>query len=161
MATAEKSVIDFELNQNIDQLFFRGTSEGFPGSPGLQRISITPVSTDPVVSTIFALNAENYGIGNLYIIRQSALKNIQIYEGNVLKALECEKGIGIQPIEFIKLSEYKISAQEARLILKDMGINLPEKIYNTASLDMILRNSPRLNQAQINEFYIRVQNYLK
>ena len=36
------------------QAYFRGTSEGWPGSEGNQYVGVTPVSTDPVVATVFA-----------------------------------------------------------------------------------------------------------
>ena len=32
---------------------FRGTSEGWPGSPGTQQVGVTPASTDPIVATCF------------------------------------------------------------------------------------------------------------
>lgn len=46
-------------------VYFRGTTEGFAGAAGLQRIGITTDSTEPVVSTIFSTEAENFGEGVL------------------------------------------------------------------------------------------------
>ena len=73
--------------------FFRGTSEGFAGSPTLQKIGVTPASTDPVVATIFAIEAENYGRGVVHIASRIDLAGVEILKGNVLAHLEREVGI--------------------------------------------------------------------
>ena len=46
--------------------YFRGTTEGYAGNSALQRLGITPTSTDSLVSTVFATNGEQYGKGVLY-----------------------------------------------------------------------------------------------
>jgi hypothetical protein len=35
---------------------FRGTSIGWPGNKTLQKVKMTPTSTDPFVATLFALD---------------------------------------------------------------------------------------------------------
>lgn len=71
-------------SSNSEQYYFRGTTEGYEGSPGLQRIETTPVSTDPLVSTVFATEAEQYDKGVVHIASETDLKNVEIFEGNVL-----------------------------------------------------------------------------
>lgn len=47
--------------------YFKGITEGYPGNPVLQELGITPTSTEPLASTVFATNGEQYGQGVVYI----------------------------------------------------------------------------------------------
>jgi RHS repeat-associated protein len=124
---------------------FRGTSEGFQGSPALQRIGITPVSQDPVVATVFATEAENYGTGVLYAASRAELQGVSAVEGNVLASLEREIGLEILPAQFAERAGVSISAQEARAILERMGHSIPATIRSPAQLDQVLRSTARLS----------------
>ena len=64
--------------------YFRGTTEGYAGNFALQRLKITPTSTDPLVSTVFATNGEQYGKGVLYICSADDLKGVSSTASNVL-----------------------------------------------------------------------------
>ena len=138
-----------------EKYYFRGTTEGYEGNASLQRIGITPVSTDPLVSTLFATEAERYGKGVVYIASASDLDNVAILEGNVLNDLENEVGIDMLPKDFSDRAGIVITSQNARDILKDMGYSLPSNIYDKDDLSSILKNTPRLNDAEINNFVER------
>jgi len=139
-------------------LFFRGTSEGFAGSPTLQEIGVTPVSTDPVVATIFAIEAENYGRGVVHIASRSDLAGVEILKGNVLAHLEREVGIGILPAEFARRASITITASQARNILSGMGIHIQLSIRGPAAVDAVLRATPRLTSEQIQQFLNAARN---
>ena len=75
-----------ESKSGKETYYFRGTTEGYPGNSALQRLGITPTSTDPLVSTVFATNGEQYGKGVLYIASSSDLKGISSTSSNVLSS---------------------------------------------------------------------------
>ncbi|MFT4155701.1 hypothetical protein [Parafilimonas sp.] len=138
------------LKESVNYLF-RGTSEGFEGSPQLQKIGITPTSSDPVVATIFSINSKNYGNGVLQVALPKDLQGVE-YTGNVLQSMEKEIGVGLKPAEFAQKTSITITSDQARDILKNMGINLPAKI-STEDISSVIKNTPRLSESQIDEFY--------
>ena len=82
------------------ETLFRGTSEGFTGSPGLRAVGVTPATTDPVVGAIFATHAEQFGPGVLHIASPADLAGVKILPGNVLSGLEREVAAEITLAEF-------------------------------------------------------------
>jgi RHS repeat-associated protein len=135
---------------------FRGTSEGYPGGPGLQKAGRTPASTDPIVATIFATESSNYGRGVVHIASPTDLAGVKMFEGNTLRVLEREIGVGLRPSEFAQRAGLTITAGEARAILAEMGVKLPGRISPSSALD-VLRTAPRLTQRQINDFVRRAR----
>jgi RHS repeat-associated protein len=133
-------------------IYFRGTSEGYTGNPGLQRIGISPASTDPLVATIYATEAENFGKGVVHIATSADLKGVTIGEGNVLRKLELEVGVEVPPVEFASRSSITITATQARTILQRMGISVPSLIDGPADVRSVLYNTPRLTSQQIVQF---------
>ncbi len=131
---------------------FRGTSEGFLGSPALQTIGITPATTDPVVATIFATESANYGLGVVQIASPQALAGVDILQGNVLSSLESEVGVGLPPAGFAASADTTITAAQSRAILQEMGVSLPSQIANPGALNTVLQNTPRLTPLQIQQF---------
>ena len=132
--------------------YFRGTTEGYEGNASLQKIGITPASTDPLVATVFATEAEQYGKGVVYIASSSDLKGVTISEGNVLRDLEREVAIELLPQEFASRASITLSVQTARNILSDMGYSLPSNIFSKGELSVILENMPRLSDVEIKRF---------
>jgi len=132
--------------------YFRGTTEGYPGSPALQQRGVTPVSTDPVVSSIFAIHGQQYGKGLLYIATARDLRGIKIGRGNVLSTLEVEFAPKILPLQFARKASFAYKADEAREALIRMGVKLPSVIRNPSAVQQALENSPRFNKGQIIEF---------
>ena len=132
-----------------EKYYFRGTMEGYEGNASLQRLGITPASTDPLVSTLFATEAKQYGKGVVYIASTNDLKGVTISAGNVLSDLEREVGINILPKDLSDRASIEISSQDARDILKDMGYSLPNNIYDKSHLNSMLKSTPRLNADEI------------
>jgi hypothetical protein len=147
-ANATSSVADGSASP-----LFRGTTEGFPGSAGLQNIGITPVSTDPAVSTVFGTAAQQYGNGVVHIAMPGDIAGVNIIEGNVLSGVEAEFGINMLPTQFANQASITITTGQARIILSDMGISIPSNItLEGANLTRYLENLPRLTPGQIQNF---------
>ncbi|GKX53153.1 RHS repeat domain-containing protein [Budvicia aquatica] len=144
-------------NDNLDYPLFRGTSEGYAGGQGAQRVGITPASTDPAVSSVFATESNQYGNGVLYIARPSDLKGVEIFEGNVLAAKEAEVGVSLLPIEFADAASIRISASDARNILKDMDIHIPAVVRGPEDISRILGDLPKLTSEGILEFVLKAE----
>jgi RHS repeat-associated protein len=136
---------------------FRGTSEGFPGNPALQKIGITPATTDPGVATIFATEAQTYGRGVVHIARAKDLAGVTIGEGNVLANLEREVGVHIAPAEFAQRASTTISAEQAKAALGELGISVPAALRGPAAVDAALRATPKLSAEQVQRFLQIVQ----
>lgn len=136
---------------SLGKCYFRGTSEGFKGNTCLQRLKITPASTDPLVATLFATESEQHGNGVVHIAEEVLLKGL-VEEGNVLSTLEREVGINLSPLEFVDKSTFTISAKSAREILSRMGFKLPNQIYSIEHLRELLHATPRLTAQEIHMF---------
>lgn len=144
------------MSTSQERVYFRGTSEGYPGGRAAQLLRITPVSTDPVVATIFGTESENYAKGIVLIATSDDLAGVKVRKGNVLSALEAEVGLEILPLELAARASIILTAQEARAILREMGIVVPSRITGYDFLSDALRNTPRLKPEQITEFMQRV-----
>ena len=132
--------------------YFRGTTEGYEGSPSLQRAGVTPASTDPLVATLFGTEANQHGNGVVYIIRGSDLDGINISDGNVLRDLELEVCIDALPIEVYDRAYAVIDVGRARDVLKEIGFDVPAVIPNIKELDALLHDTPRLSSSDIKKF---------
>lgn len=130
---------------------FRGTSEGYEGNAALQKLSITPTSSDPVVSTLFGIASEKHGKGVIQVALPGNLQGVE-YSSNVLGSLEKEIALGLKPAEFAQKSSMTISVDQSRKILEGMGISLP-KTVTQETLSEAIRTTPRLNSSQIDEYY--------
>ena len=120
------------------------------GTPNLQKMQMTPASTDPVVGTLFATESEKYGAGVLHVATPEDLKGVKIEPGNWLAELEKEVGVAITPSEFAARAGVTLPAKEARQILRDhFGVTMPESLPDTSALNAALKDSPRLSEEQI------------
>lgn len=118
---------------------------------------MTPVSTDPLVSTFFAAEANSMGEGVMHIVPRWKVAD-KVIEGNVLRGLEAEVGIAMSPTRFAAVAEtYSLSA--ARQTLIDMGFSVPSSIAGKAGLDAALRFSPRLTPSQAGRFVGAIGQY--
>jgi len=134
---------------------FRGTSEGFAGNASVQATGVTPASTDPLVATLFATEAENFGRGVVHIALPADLAGVTIGPGNVLSGLESEVGVHITPAEFEARASVTLSVAQARSILKELGVQMPTIIRDVSALDYELKTTPRLTSKQIQEFLLK------
>lgn len=133
--------------------YFRGTAEGWIGSETLRQIGVTPVSTDPVVATIFATYAAQYGDGVVQIAMSVDVEGVPIEAGNVLQALEQEVAVGVTPTEFARRASTTIAVMQSHSILEELGVSLPRLIADPSGVDLVLRNSPRLTVEQV-QYYV-------
>lgn len=143
-----------------DLILFRGSTEGYFGTPILTQLGISPASIDPVVATIFAIEGRAFGAEPiLQFGSKTEFGNPLIDLGNVRSVLEREVQVGLSPEEFASRAPNVISADLARQILSDMNVvNLPTVIRSTQEATQILENTPRLTPAQIAEFIARAKN---
>lgn len=142
--------------ESVTGSLFRGTSAGYPGNPGLQRIGITPTSTDPGVATVFATeSATSHGNGVVHIAKPKDLIGVDIFPaGNTstaLPAIEAEVGVGVAPAQFANKASITITAEQARSILANMGIEVPAKI-SKGQITSTLESTIKLTPAQIQQF---------
>nr|WP_255346718.1 RHS repeat-associated core domain-containing protein [Synechococcus sp. PCC 7336] len=139
---------------------FRGTTRDFPGNPILQRLGISPASTDPLVATVFALEGKARG-GDPIVLFGNAqdFGSPDINLGNVRRTLEREVAVGMSPSDFARNAPNSISADRARQILSELGVaDLPPSIGSVQEATQILENTPRLTPEQILEFTRRAAN---
>ena len=130
------------LDPGDEDSLFRGTSQGYAGSPGTQAVGVTPTSSDPAKATVFATEGDNFGNGVMHIATPQDLDGVTP-SGPIgyRTELESEVGLNIRPAEFAERASITITSQEARDILRDMGIHVPNQIHDvphsTATLEAL------------------------
>lgn len=103
----------------------RGTTIGWPGSRALQAAGVTPLTTDPLVATLFGLECLRHGPAIVQLCERNAVAEILV-AGNVLADLEREVVVNEPPAVFTEHFEAGIiAAGAAREILAEMGYELP------------------------------------
>jgi filamentous hemagglutinin len=114
VASGEAAGAVADLGDSVPALF-RGTSEGFPGSPNLQRIGVTPVTTNPAVAAVFGTASSQFGNGIVQIALPGDIDVIDIIPGNVLAGVEQEVGVSLPPTQFTNQVSVVITAAQAGL----------------------------------------------
>ncbi|MFC4035317.1 RHS repeat-associated core domain-containing protein [Streptomyces polygonati] len=135
---------------------FRGTTRGYRGSPGTQRVGITPTSTDPGVATTFATHSESYGPAVVQIALPGDLSGVATFEGYIPSELEV--GVELSPEEFAAQASIEIPSSAARSILGRMGIGIPGSI-GVDDLSPTLSMTPKLGPTQIQQFIEEARGY--
>ena len=133
---------------------FRGTTEGYPGSPGLQRVGVTPASIFTAVATAFGIHGEEFGNGVVHIAAPGDLAGAKLYPPS-LGGLEAEVGVGMTPAEFASSAGTSIPAGQPRGILTQMGVSVPGQLPTVSSLNGWLAGRTPMTPAQIAEFIRR------
>jgi hypothetical protein len=141
------------LQLNNDIYLFRGTSNGWAGSPGSQATAVS-ASTDPYVATVFALEARAQG-GQAVLQFGGKSKIGTFGEGNWMAAQEREVGVQMTATEFAQAVPNTVTADVARQALIDMGFPLP---YSVATSDRLalLEAAPKMTPTQVAEFLKRI-----
>ncbi|MFJ5304863.1 SpvB/TcaC N-terminal domain-containing protein [Streptomyces sp. NPDC088350] len=137
---------------------FRGTTRGYAGSPGTQRVGITPTTTDPGVATVFGTHAEAFGQSVVQIAQPGDLVGVATHEGYI--ASELEVGVELSPTEFAARASVEIPTNTARTILQKMGIDIPGRV-GIEDISPTLATTPKLTQAQIVQFIKEAAAYVK
>jgi hypothetical protein len=144
MAQAETAAVE------SSPTLFRGTTQGFAGSQGLQRVRVTPASTDPAVATAFAIHGNEFGSGVVHIASPADLAGAKLHPPS-LGALEAEIGVGMTT-EFAARASTTIPGAEARSILGGLGVDVPGQLSSVSSLNYWLAGRTPKSSAQIAEF---------
>ncbi|MET9259497.1 RHS repeat-associated core domain-containing protein [Amycolatopsis sp. NPDC004079] len=131
------------------QALFRGTTRGYPGSEGTQRVGVTPTSTDPGVAATFATHSQQFGEAVVQIALPGDLAGVATYEGYI--ASEFEVGVDLAPNEFARRISAEIPAADARGLLRDLGIAVPASV-SISEISPTLEAMPKLSAAQIQQF---------
>lgn len=132
---------------------FRGTSLGWPGNKTMQKIGLTPTSTDPLVATFFAMKSNQHGEGVVYYARWEDFKD-RFGLPNVLEHRECEVVLSMLPIEFARLAKGYIPVQKAREILVSMGFQVPTAIADRGYLTTAINQIDRwLTREELRSFW--------
>jgi hypothetical protein len=135
---------------------FRGTTKGWPGSDAIQKVAVTPTSTDPGVATIFATHASQFGDAVVQIAMPEDIAGAQLFRGYI--ASEFERGVDMLPLEFASRASTEIPVGAARSILSGMGIDLPASIAYE-DISPVLATTPKLTPSQIEQFIQEAGRY--
>ena len=117
----------------------------------------TPTSTDSTKATAFAVNAAQNGNGSngaLYIVKASDLTDIPIGQSNCLSDIEMDVVFETKPSEILNRATIYISSDKVRVILSEMGYDVPGNISN-GDLSQVLKELPNLSPEEIIEFVKR------
>ena len=137
------------LSRNVKiRYLYRGTSGDFAGKGNFIAES-TSTSTDPIVSTIFALNS-NYLSNAKGVLRVSKIENLNklnVDFPNQFSDEEMEVAISLKLSDFSAYTEMEIPAEKARAILKEMGIDLPSSnsLRSINDINHYIMNARKLN----------------
>jgi len=133
----------------MSTFYFRGTTRNWPGSAALQSLTVTPITTDPLVATLFAMESSRFGEGVVQLCLQSEVADF-VVRGNVLAELERELAVQVTPDDFTnRFVRATIQAQTARNFLAEIGYELPARVSDKNVLDWYLRTSARLRDQDI------------
>jgi hypothetical protein len=131
---------------------FRGTTAGFTGSV-YPRTGLTSMTVDPVVATLFAMTAAQFGNPLVYMISVSKLGGaIKDRRGRSFIAdLEAEFVVAMSPTEIAGLPD-AVAGDRARSLLEQLAVQFPPNIYNLADRDAALHLTKRLRSDEIEWF---------
>lgn len=154
---------DREISRHLeltgDISIFRGTSAGWPGNPSVQALGVTPVSLDPAVGTIYALESRVHGGQPILLYGRRAAFGQDLNLGNIdpmRRRLEREVSMGVDPSTFERLAPRSIDADSAREVLIGMGYNIPSSVRDTNHALELLSTLPKMTPEQIQTFVNRV-----
>jgi len=122
----------------VTPFYYRGTTDGWPGNPTLQRQGMTCCTIDPFVATLFAILCRNHGRAVVLASRQSKHRAL-IGPTNHFDNIEASVNLLLSPIEFARKADVQLPVEFAMGYLRDIGITeLPERISSNLELHEIL-----------------------
>jgi hypothetical protein len=139
--------------------FFRGTnldSGGnlYPGNPNTIANG-TSTSTDPIVATIFGIEAKTEfgGSGILTIARSESIGSVNLKPPNFRVELEREVIMDLTPSDFYQAKDIEITVDQARALIRQIkGYELDSSISSAFSRQA-LEDAPRMDPSEITQFY--------
>jgi len=133
-------------------ILYRGTTAGWPGNDVLQELGFTPTTQDPLVATLFALDASRYGRA---VVQRCEMRTVigLIGPSNNQWVVEREVKITVPPRVFEERYVAKtLPALRAREILAEMGFELAPVFADRDVFRRWLYDTPRLNNQEIGRF---------
>ena len=156
-----------EQDDDDNLTVFRGTTTGYPGSHAQQDANQTPVSTDPFVATVYASGAKeaSYKKGNysskpiILINTKKYLKSHQVFLFPWVRSLEHDRELlaTTTPLHFQQISQSRISLDQSRAILREMGYFVPYKVNNQNHLDQICKDHKGMTPLEIRTYIDRAK----
>lgn len=139
------------MAQVFGRFIYRGTTVGWPGNPVLQRLGYTCTTVDPLVATLFALEAANFGDA---VVLACPLQDVgaMLLPGNVFADLESEVVVSVSPAEFERLATIRMPVKHAHEVLRQLGFELPLVVTGKRALHMRLGEHERLQPDQVAAF---------
>jgi hypothetical protein len=135
-----------------ERFLYRGTTRGWGGTQGLQAARRTPTTTDPLITTLFAIECCRHGSAGVHLVSSTSVSEL-IVPGNVFEELESEIVLKVTPLEFAsRYSEHWVPVERACSILDALGFQLPATISSRERLDMELEEWRRLTDSQVLDF---------
>jgi len=141
----EEGYLAVDLDHMGIKVLLRGTTRNHSGSlfSGSQNTIMNglPTSTDPIKSTIFAIESETkFGAkGILQMVLTKDMKEITLVSPSRRVAIELEVAVKISAENFSKISSKEISTQQARKIIKEIyGKDLPSKLSRDEATELLI-----------------------
>jgi hypothetical protein len=139
---------------------FRGTTEGFMGSPASRSIPRTSTSRNPAKAATFAVYCSAFGRPVLYIALYAKVLPLGEPDMNVLGEIEEEVAFPVPPQEFYNYCEGYLTLMETLEIFRRLSIGIPAVIH-IHNLDDVLEAIQNMDDEQIDTFYEIAKDHLK
>jgi len=148
-----------EVGSGVRALF-RGTTLGFKGGKQTIKAAVTPTSSNPAVSTLYAIfNKNNHG--GEAIVEIGKIKELtEFIQGSGLLKHDREVMLKMLPEVFSKNS-LSITADESFKILKEMGVDISKTVKDTPTFDRMLKEIPNFTDDQVVEFIEKAVEVIK
>jgi hypothetical protein len=142
------------------QYVYRGTTLGWPGNMSLQQEHITCATADPLVATLFAILARNYGQALVMAARRSLFGEL-VGSPNYFSVIESAVNLRLSPVEFARIAEIRLGVDKSIAILRELGFqDMPIRLRGKSALQKELEDTHlaghRLNDVQIHLFNLRM-----
>ena len=98
----------------------------------LQRYSRPKVILTTAVALLYIATKSRFHYG--YVNRFS----------NIFEQSEKEVAVNLKPVDFTEKASIKLTAQQARGILKEMGYDLPSRIKSKGQIDELLKSFQKI-----------------
>ncbi len=117
------------------EYWYRGTTRNWHGGAGARALTRTSLTTDPLVATLFAIEAARKGEAGVYFVPCSSVYNY-VTSGNCFANIEREIALKLLPEKLFSCRFLPVAA--ACEILIEIGHEVPNVISTTARLQHYL-----------------------
>lgn len=136
--------------ESLQELYLRGTTKGFPGSPALQELPMTPTTLDPRRAVAFGTEASRHGEGVVHIATAQDLAGVAQGPSNFFARLEAAVNWRLRPAQFAERAAVRdLPLEHAREALQALGHELPPTYLSPGGLHSWLENLPVMPEGQV------------